>query len=140
MAAVKKITFNESNDIVASLPGRRSGFVASDAIALDLCGVSICKYGQSRKAGRVLSRLFFCLSFLIVTSVCIMIDFATAGTAQEIKEEVKEGVKETKKELKKMPEEFKKAGKEIKKKSEEVKKNVEADVEEGKQNVRSLTK
>jgi hypothetical protein len=89
---------------------------------------------------RILSRLLFCLSFLIVASVCIMVDFAIAGTAQEIKEDVKQGVKETNKELKKMPEEIKKAGKEIKKKSEEVKKNIEADVEESKKNVRSLTK
>jgi F0F1-type ATP synthase membrane subunit b/b' len=87
----------------------------------------------------MLSRLLCCLSFLIVTSVCIMTDFATAGPVQEIKEEVKQGVKETKNELQKVPEEFKKAGKELKKKSEDVKKDVMADIEEGKKNVRSLT-
>lgn len=94
----------------------------------------------NEKAGQVLCRLLVCFFLMSFTSFYVMTDVVTTGNAQEIKKEIKEGIRETKEELKKMPEELKKAGKEIKKKSEEVKINVEADIEEGKRNVRSLTK
>jgi len=71
-------------------------------------------------AMRILSQVFFCLLFFIVSSVFIMTDLAIANIAQEITKEVKQGAKETKEEIKKAPAEFKKAGKEIKKKSEEI--------------------
>ena len=117
---------------------RRNRFLTDDATVLN---EAIAESREGFKVGLVLSRLFFCFSVIFFVSFYIMSDFAIAGTtAQEIKEEVKEGVRETKKELKKMPEELKKAGQEVKKKAEEVKKDIEADVEEGKKNVRSLTK
>jgi hypothetical protein len=117
---------------------RRNRSLTDNATVLN---EAIAEFRKGFKVGLVLSRLFFCFSLIIFTSLYVMPDFAIAGTtAQEIKEGVKEGVRETKKELKKMPEELKKAGQEVKKKAEEVKKDIEADVEEGKKNVRSLTK
>lgn len=119
---------------------RRTRSLKSDAVAGDLPGEAIHTRGKGGKAGRMLSLLLICFLLTIFTSFCVMTDVVMADKVKEIKEEVKEGVNETKEELKKMPEELKKAGKEIKKKTEDVKKTVEADIEEGKKNVRSLTK
>jgi hypothetical protein len=119
---------------------RWARFLTNDAAALDQGTDSINKFGKGCKSGLVLSRMLFYFSLIIFVSFHVMTNFAIAGKAQEIKEEVQQGVKETKEEFKKMPEELKKAGKEIKKKSEEVKKNVEADIEEGKKNMQSITK
>jgi len=110
------------------------------AAASDLRDNSIDKLGKSCKVVVMFSRLFFCFLLIIFTSFCVVTEFAIAGKAEEIKEEVKQGVKETKEEFKKMPQELKKAGQDLKKKSEEVKKDVEADIEEGKKNIRSITK
>ena len=85
-------------------------------------------------------RLVVCVLLIVFNSFYVISEFAIAGKAEEITEEVKQGVKETKEEFKKVPEELKKAGKEIKKKSKEVKKNIEADIEQGKKNVQSITK
>jgi ElaB/YqjD/DUF883 family membrane-anchored ribosome-binding protein len=117
---------------------RRNRFLTNDATVLN---ETIAESREGFKVWLVLPRLFFCFSVIFFVSFYVMSDFAIAGTtAQEIKAEVKEGVRETKEEFKKMPEELKKAGQEAKKKAEEVKKDIEADVEEGKKNVRSLTK
>jgi len=101
---------------------------------------SIGECGKRCKRRLAVLRLVVCFSLIIFTSFYITTEFAMAGKAEEIKEEVKQGVKETKEEFKKMPEELKKAGEEIKKKSIEVKKGIEADVEQGKKNVQSITK
>ena len=85
-------------------------------------------------------QLVICFLLIIFASFYVINDLAIAGKAEEIKEEVKQGVNETKEEFKKVPEELKKAGKEIKKKSEEVRKDIETDIEQGKKNVQSITK
>jgi F0F1-type ATP synthase membrane subunit b/b' len=119
---------------------RCSRFLTNEVTALDQQNDSIDEFGKCCKVGLVLSRMLFYFSLIIFTSFYVMTDFVIAGKTQEIKEEVQQGVKETKEEFKKMPEELKKAGREIKKKSEEAKKNVEADIEEGKKNIQSITK
>jgi hypothetical protein len=77
---------------------------------------------------------------VIVTSLYAATNDAGADKVQNVKEEVKQGVQETKAELKKVPEGVKKAGQEVRRQAGDVKKTVEADIEEGKRNVRSLTK
>jgi F0F1-type ATP synthase membrane subunit b/b' len=119
---------------------RWARFLTNDTAALDQGTDPIDRFRKGCKIGMVLSRVLFYFSLILFTSFYVMTDFATAGKAEEIKEEVQQGVKETKEEFKKMPQELKKAGQDLKKKSEGVKKNVEADVEEGKKNIRSLTK
>jgi len=115
-------------------------FLTDDVTALDMINDSIDELGKSCKVVVVFSRLMVCFSLIIFTSFYVMADFAIAGKGEEIKEGVKQGVKETTEEFKKMPQELKKAGQELKKKSEEVKKDVEAYIEEGKKNIRSLKK
>jgi F0F1-type ATP synthase membrane subunit b/b' len=119
---------------------RCNRFLTNEITSLDRQNDSIDEFGKCCKVGLVFSRMLFCFSLIIFTSFYVMNDFAIAGKAQEIKEEVQQGVQETKEEFKKMPEELKKAGKEIRKKSEEVKKNVEADIKEGQKNIQSITK
>jgi hypothetical protein len=110
-----------------------------DGVARDLRNHAMYAFKKRGKAGGIFCRLLVSFSLMIFTSFHIMPDLAGAQTIGEIKQEVKEGITETKEELKKVPEEMRKAGQEIKSKAEEVKKNVEADIEEGKKNVRSLT-
>ncbi len=119
---------------------RWARFLTNEVAALDQGTDSIDEFEKGCKIGLVLSRMLFYFSLIIFTSFYVMTDFAIAGKAQEIKEEVQQGVKETKEEFKKVPEELKKAGKEIKKKSEEVKKGIEADIEQGKKNIQNITK
>jgi len=122
------------------IAGRWARFLTNDAAALDQGTDPIDKFRKGYKIGMVLSRMLFYFLLIIFTSFYVMTDSAIAGKAEEIKEDVKQGVKETKEEFKKMPEELKKAGKDLKKKSEEIKKDVESDIEQGKKNVRSITK
>ena len=115
-------------------------FLINSTTALDQQNDSIDESGKSYKGDPFVSKMIFYFLLIVFTSFYAMADSAIAGKAQEIKEEVQQGVKETKEEFKKMPEELKKAGKEMKEKSEEIKKNVEADIEEGKKNMQSITK
>ena len=96
--------------------------------------------GKNGKAGPVFWRILVCFLFVIVTSLYAATNDAGADKVQKVKEEVKQGVQETKAELKKVPEGVKKAGQEVRRQAGDVKKTVEADIEEGKRNVRSLTK
>jgi ferritin-like protein len=119
---------------------RWTRFLTNDAVVLDQGTASVDKFGKDCKIGLVLSRMLFCLSLIIFSSYYVVTELAIAGKAEEIKEEVKQGVKETKEEFKKMPEELKQAGQDLKKKSEEVKKGIDADIEQGKKNIQSITK
>ena len=119
---------------------RWTRFLIDDATLLDQRTYSSEEFKKGSKGVLFFSRLFFCLSLIIFTPFYATTDLAIAGKAEEIKEEVKQGVKETKEEFKKVPEELKKAGKEMKKKSEEVRKDIETDIEQGKKNVQSITK
>jgi Skp family chaperone for outer membrane proteins len=112
----------------------------SDTVAEGLPGAASHPRGKGGNAGPVFWRFLVCFFLMIFTSFYAAADDAKADKVQSTKEEVKQGIKETKEEIKKMPGEMKKAGKEVKKKTEEVKKKVETDIEEGKRNVRSLTK
>ena len=96
--------------------------------------------GKAEKSGWFFWRFLVCFFLMIFISFYVVTNMVMADKVKEIKEEVIEGVKETKEELKKVPEELKKAGQEIKQKGAEIKKSVEADVEEGKRNVKSIGK
>ncbi|HVO66328.1 MAG TPA: hypothetical protein VMT12_07595 [Syntrophales bacterium] len=119
---------------------RWTRFLTDNAAVSDQETASVDEFGKGCKIGLVLLRMMFCFLLIIFSSFYVFTESAMAGKAEEIKEDVKQGVKETKEEFKKMPEELKKAGKEMKKKSEDVKKGIEVDIEQGKKNIQSITK
>jgi len=120
--------------------GTRSLMGDADVTAGELLGRTIYKCSKTDNIIRFFWRFLVCFFLMIFTSFYVVMDVAMADKAKEIKEEVIKGVKDTKEELKKAPEELKKAGQEVKQKGAEIKKSVEADIEEGKKNVKSIGK
>ncbi len=123
-----------------NIPDRRTRSLKRHATAEISPGETNHACGKGEKSERFFWRFLVCFFLMIFISHYVVTDIVMADKAKEIKEEVIQGVKDTKEELKKMPEELKKAGQEVKQKGADIKKSVEADVEEGKRNVKSIGK